>query len=117
MSVSTKGSLNGKIEELVSISVVVANNIDQNGAEAEERYNYKTIIRMPNNEQWPIGFIKGKYIEAEKEQQLLTQFSDLVERIDPDMIVGHDLNQRIMAQLFHRFNRYSLNSWNRMARL
>ncbi|KAM3129224.1 hypothetical protein pb186bvf_018699 [Paramecium bursaria] len=117
MSVSTKGSLNGKIEELVSISVVVADNIDQNGAEVEERYNYKSIIRMPNNEQWPIGFIKGKYIEVEKEQQLLTQFSDIVERIDPDMIVGHDLNQRIMAQLFNRFNRYSLNSWNRMARL
>jgi len=48
-----------KEESIIAISMAMQDNIDQDGKETPERILYKSIVRMPKDEQWPIGYRKG----------------------------------------------------------
>jgi DNA polymerase elongation subunit (family B) len=60
---------------------------------------------MPFNQRLPIGYKKEKNTNIEQiddEKGLISAFLGMVEKFDPDIIVGHDLYAGIFGLLTNR---------------
>jgi DNA polymerase alpha subunit A len=123
LSLAVKGvyDSHSKQEELLAISYVVDDKVDQDGGDnGSNRILYKSFIRMPENKRWPPEFQRGKnpnVEDVETENALLGAFLTKIDQIDPDVIVGHDLYSRVMGLFLNRLPKSKLTTWNRMSRL
>ncbi|CAD8170214.1 unnamed protein product [Paramecium octaurelia] len=109
-----------KEEQIIAISYTVQNNIDLNDAEVPEQVVYQTLARMPSDAPLPPGYIKGQNKQVkdfESEYSMLSQFLSNVEAIDPDGLVGHEIQKKSIEQLVARIAKLKVNEWNRMSRL
>lgn len=54
---------------------------------------------------------------AENERALLNLFLAKINKIDPDVIVGHDVASYDLDILLHRFTQNKVDQWSRLGRL
>ena len=126
MSIALRTTLNIKEnkQEIIVASARVYENISINETTQPERLPCKTFtIMRPAGHSFPAGFEataknqRGSIILAKSEQLLLAQFLALLEKIDPDVLVGHQLQDVDYPILLSRLRERKVSSWNRIGRL
>ncbi|OCK86282.1 hypothetical protein K432DRAFT_421166 [Lepidopterella palustris CBS 459.81] len=126
MSISLRTTFNAKDnkQEILMASAMVYDNISLADTTPPEKLPCKsfTVIR-PNGEAFPTGF----KVEAEKhkgtiklektEQGLLSYFMAMLQRHDPDVIIGHRLDDVDYCVLLNRMRERKTPGWHRIGRL
>ena len=126
MSLALRTSMNQaqNKQEIVMISARIYENVSLTDTTPAEKLPCKTLtIIRPPRDAFPTGF-KG---EAEKhkgivklersEQGLLSLFLGQLQRIDPDVLVGHRLEDLDYSILLSRLRERKTPGWHRIGRL
>lgn len=126
MSLALRTVLNVKEnkQEILVASARVYESISINDTTQPERLPCKTytLIR-PVESSFPTGFEaeakkqRGSIMLAKNEQLLLAQFLALIEKIDPDVLMGHQLQDVDYPILLSRLREKKVPSWHRIGRL
>lgn len=126
MSIALRTVLNVKEnkQEILVASARVYKNVSINDTTQPERLPYQkfTMIR-PVDGSFPTGFEaetkkqRGSIMLAKNEQSLLAQFLTLLEKIDPDVLMGHQLQDVDYPILLSRLREKKVPSWHRIGRL
>ncbi|KAL8830656.1 MAG: hypothetical protein Q9191_001312 [Dirinaria sp. TL-2023a] len=126
MSIALRTTLNVKEnkQEILVASARVYENISLNDTTPAEKLPCKsyTIIR-PAGTSFPTAFEavskkqKSSIILAKSEPLLLSQFLALLERIDPDVLVGHQLQDVDYPVLLSRMRERKTPGWHRIGRM
>lgn len=126
MSLAFRTILNVKEnkQEILIASARVYENIPLSDTTPAEKLPCKTytIIR-PIEKSFPLGFDaackqqRGTIWLMKTEQLLLSKFLDLVEKIDPDVLMGHKLQEVDYPTLLSRLRERKINRWHRIGRL
>lgn len=126
MSLALRTVLNVKEnkQEILVASARVYESVSINDTTQPERLPCKTytLIR-PVESSFPTGFEaeakkqRGSIILAKNEQLLLAQFLALLEKIDPDVLMGHQLQDVDYPILLSRLREKKVPSWHRIGRL
>ena len=111
-------------QEILVISARVYEKISLSDTTPTEKLSCKTytLIR-PIESSFPTGFDtlckkqRGSIILAKNEQLLLAQFLALLERTDPDVLMGHQLQDVDYPILLSRMRDRKVNSWHRIGRM
>ncbi|KAL3312228.1 DNA polymerase alpha catalytic subunit, partial [Cichlidogyrus casuarinus] len=74
--------------------------------------NYALAGAKPSNE----AIASGLYLEG-NERALLSRFLVIMQRLDPDLVVGHDLWGHTIEWLLERINALNVPLWHRLGRL
>eukprot|EP00092_Neocalanus_flemingeri_P020784 GFUD01022520.1.p1 GENE.GFUD01022520.1~~GFUD01022520.1.p1 ORF type:complete len:1437 (+),score=492.07 GFUD01022520.1:76-4386(+) len=89
-----------------------------------ELYNqHYCILTKPVDEAWPYDWVKAttssitKVEKANSERELLSLFLLKVQKLDPDMIIGHDVSSFDLEVLIHRMVQNKIAHWSRLGRL
>lgn len=126
MSVALRTVLNAKEnkQEILVASARVYENVLINDTTQPERLPCKTFtIIRPIESSFPAGFDaatkkeRGSIILAKSEQLLLAQFLALMEKIDPDVLMGHQLQDVDYPILLSRLRERKTPGWHRIGRL
>lgn len=126
MSLALRTSMNQaeNKQEIVMASARIYENVSLSDTTPAEKLPCKTftIIRPPGD-----GFPTGFKVEAEKhkgtvklersEQGLLSLFLAQLQRIDPDVLVGHRLEDLDYSILLNRLRERKTPGWHRIGRL
>ena len=126
MSISLRTTLNikeNKLEILVA-SARVYENISLSDTSPPEALPCKTYtILRPSESTYPTGFEalskrqRGTIMPEKNEQMLLSKFLALVERTDPDVLVGHQLQDVNYPILLSRMRERKTPGWHRIGRM
>lgn len=83
-----------------------------------------SVVSRPSEEPWPLDLRDSlnttkitKVERAESERALLNLFLAKINKIDPDVIVGHDVASYDLDILLHRFTQTKVEKWSRLGRL
>eukprot|EP00871_Galdieria_phlegrea_P000258 jgi/Galph1/1232/GphlegSOOS_G6044.1 len=81
-----------------------------------------TIMRPLRGQNFPIDFGKviktdGNIQTVENEKQMLHSFLEILSKMDPDIILGHDLHSYQLNILLHRLADLRISEWSRIGRL
>lgn len=83
-----------------------------------------TVLSRPSEEPWPLdhrdslsGAKITKIERTESERALLNFFLAKINKIDPDVIVGHDVASYDLDILLHRLAQNKADQWSRLGRL
>lgn len=85
---------------------------------------YKAISK-PSNVLWPPRLQEelkrcgdsSKIVKMDSERALLTFFLAKLSKIDPDMIIGHDICSYILSTLVNRLEANKIQNWSKIGRL
>jgi DNA polymerase elongation subunit (family B) len=82
------------------------------------------VLSRPTEEPWPLDHRDSmkttkltQVVLAENERALLNLFLAKINKIDPDVIVGHDIASYDLDILLHRFTQNKVDQWSRLGRL
>nr|AAG52947.1 type I DNA polymerase alpha [Urostyla grandis] len=110
--------------EISMISMLIHNNINQDGATNDKRMQSITLIRRLNTAPLPKDFegrAKQKKDSSiftfQNEKALLENFISRLHLIDPDMLIAHNLCGGILELLLARIQWLKLAHWSRLGRL
>ena len=126
MSIALRTTLNVKEnkQEILVASARVYENISLNDTTAPERLPCKSYtIMRPAGTSFPTGFEvmsknqRSSIILAKTEPLLLSQFLALLERTDPDVLMGHQLQDVHYPILLSRMRERKTPSWHRIGRM
>ncbi|KAK9239684.1 hypothetical protein V1525DRAFT_397320 [Lipomyces kononenkoae] len=127
MSIAVRTVMNHKEnkQEIVAISGRVFDNIQHDTTESPENLRPFTFtIVRPIGAVFPAGFeaeVKRKgrgTISVERnEQALLSNFLARVQKYDPDVFIGHNLDSVDLNVLLHRIKARNVPNWHRMGRV
>lgn len=126
MSLSFRTQLNVKEnkQEILIASARVYEDVSVNETSPPERLPCKTFTVMrPAGSSYPINFEaetrkqKGTFMLEKSEQFLLSKFLALFERMDPDVIMGHQLQDVDLSILLNRMKEKKTPGWHRIGRL
>ncbi|KAL3474879.1 DNA polymerase family B-domain-containing protein [Aspergillus californicus] len=126
MSLSFRTQLNVKEnkQEILAASARVYENVSLTETAAPEKLPCKTFTVMrPVGPSYPLGFEaeirkqKGTYLLEKSEQFLLSKFLALFERMDPDVLMGHQLQEVDLSILLNRLREKKTPGWHRLGRL
>lgn len=127
MSLAFRTQLNVKEnkQEILVASARVYENISLTDTTPPEKMPSKTFTVMrPSGSAYPIGFeaetqkhSKGKFVLEKSEQLLLSKFMALFEREDPDVLLGHNLQEVDYSTLLGRLREKKTPGWHRIGRL
>lgn len=111
-------------QEILLASARVYENVSINDTTQPERLPCQTFtIIRPVESSFPTGFEaeakkqRGRVMLAKNEQLLLSQFLALLEKIDPDVLMGHQLQDVDYPILLSRLREKKVPSWHRIGRL
>lgn len=83
-----------------------------------------TVFTRPSDITWPYDFKEviskcttTKLEKTDSERELLNCFLARFQRIDPDLIVGHDIYGFDIGTLIHRLTTNKIMHWSRLGRL
>lgn len=86
--------------------------------------NLFLVLGRPAEEPWPFDLRDTlsnnkvtKVERGESERALLNLFLTKISKIDPDIIVGHDISSYDLEVLLHRINHNKVPQWSRIGRL
>nr|XP_058965646.1 DNA polymerase alpha catalytic subunit-like [Pocillopora verrucosa] len=126
MSLSFRTMLNTKTHthEILAVSALVHHEVSLDKAAPKQKFQYHfCAVSKPNDQMYPYDFrdaVKKKQINMEittSERALLGLFMAKIHRIDPDVIVGHDIYGFDLDLLMHRISACKIPHWSRIGRL
>ncbi|RMZ92711.1 hypothetical protein DV736_g8, partial [Chaetothyriales sp. CBS 134916] len=126
MSLAFRTQMNVKDnkQEILVASVRVYENVSLTDTTQPEKMPSRTFTVMrPSGTAWPIGFEaetkkqKGTFMLEKSEQFLLAKFLALFERMDPDVLIGHQLQEVDYSILLSRLREKKTPGWHRIGRL
>ncbi|KAJ5368598.1 DNA polymerase alpha catalytic subunit [Penicillium cataractarum] len=126
MSLSFRHQLNVKDnkQEILMVSARVYENISLTDTTPPEKIPCKTFTVMrPAGSSYPIHFDaetkkqRGTFMLEKSEQFLLSKFLALFEKMDPDVIMGHQLQDVDLGILLNRMREKKTPGWHRIGRL
>ncbi|KAL8775944.1 MAG: hypothetical protein Q9194_003481, partial [Teloschistes cf. exilis] len=126
MSISLRTLLNVKEnkQEILVASARVYENISLTDMTSPEELPCKTYtIMRPAETAYPTGFEtlakkqRGTIMTEKSEQMLLSKFLALLERIDPDVLMGHQLQDVNYPVLLSRMRERKTPGWHRIGRM
>lgn len=59
----------------------------------------------------------SKIVKVDSERALLTFFLAKLSKIDPDLIIGHDICSHILSTLVNRLEANKIQNWSKIGRL
>ncbi|PGH27065.1 hypothetical protein AJ80_01251 [Polytolypa hystricis UAMH7299] len=126
MSLSFRTQINVKEnkQEILVASARVYENVSLTDTTSTEKLPCKTFTVMrPSGSTYPIGFEaetkkhRGTFMLEKSEQFLLSKFLALFERMDPDVLMGHQLQEVDFNILLSRLREKKTPGWHRVGRL
>ena len=126
MSLAMRTQLNVKEnkQEILVASARVYENVSLTDTTPTERLPSKTFtIMRPSGSTFPLGFEadtkkqRGTFMLEKSEQFLLSKFMALFERMDPDVLIGHQLQEVDYSILLSRLREKKTPGWHRIGRL
>lgn len=126
MSLSFRTQLNVKEnkQEILVASARIYENVSLTETTPPEKLPCKTFTVMrPSGAAYPIGLEaevrkqRGTYMLEKTEQILLSKFLALFERMDPDILMGHQLQEVELSVLLNRMREKKTPGWSRVGRL
>lgn len=126
MSLALRTALNVKEnkQEILAVSARVYENIGLSDTTPTEKLPSKiyTIMR-PVETSFPVGFEalskkqRGTIMLEKNEGMLLSKFLAILERTDPDVLVGHQLQDVHYPVLLSRFREKKTPGWHKIGRM
>ncbi|KAL7267646.1 DNA-directed DNA polymerase alpha catalytic subunit pol1 [Rhizina undulata] len=126
MSIALRTSFNvkGSKQEIIAISCRIYENFSLNDTTSPEKLPCQTFtVVRPVDQVFPLGFEKAKEkhrgnIRAEKsESMLLSTFLAKLQIVDPDVFIGHALDNVDYGILLHRMRERQTPMWHRIGRM
>lgn len=127
MSLAMRTSLNVKDnkQEILAISARIYENISLSDTTPAEKLPCRTFtIIRPVGASFPIGFAeqakkqsRGLIKLAKQEQEILSFFLAQLDLVDPDVIVGHQLEGVDYSILLSRLQAKKIPQWSRIGRM
>lgn len=126
MSLAFRTQLNAKEnkQEIIMASARVYENVSITDPTPPEKLPCKTFTVMrPPHGAYPIGLEaetkkhRGTYMLEKSEQILLSKFLAMFERMDPDVLIGHQLQEVDLSILLSRMKEKKTPGWHRIGRL
>ena len=126
MSLAMRTQLNVKEnkQEILVASARVYENVSLTDTTPTEKMPSKTFtIMRPSGSTFPLGFEaetkkqRGTFMLEKSEQFLLSKFMALFERMDPDVLIGHQLQEVDYSILLSRLREKKTPGWHRIGRL
>ena len=123
MSLALRTSLKDNKQEILIASARIYENISLSDTTPPERLPCKTYtIMRPTENLFPVGLDilakkqRGTIMLEKNESMLLSKFLALVERTDPDVLVGHQLQDVDYPVLLSRLKEKKTPGWHRIGR-
>ena len=126
MSLSFRTQLNVKEnkQEILMASARVYENVSLTDTTPPEKMPSRTFTVMrPSGSAYPVGFEaetkkqKGTFFLEKSEQFLLSKFLALFEKVDPDCLMGHQLQEVDYSILLSRLKEKKTPGWHRIGRM
>lgn len=126
MALSFRTQLNVKEnkQEILIASARVYENVSITDPTPPEKLPCKTFTVMrPSGSGYPVGFEaetrkqRGVFMLEKSEQFLLSKFLALFERMDPDVLMGHQLQDVDLSILLDRMKEKKTPGWHRIGRM
>ncbi|RPB23617.1 hypothetical protein L211DRAFT_825151 [Terfezia boudieri ATCC MYA-4762] len=124
ISLRTKLNLKSNKQEVIAATTRIYENISLEDATSPENLPcYTLMVVRPPQGVFPPGFetaVKrdGGNIKLEKtEQSLLNVFLTKLQFVDPDVIIGHQLENVDYSILLHRMKELKVPNWHRIGRM
>jgi DNA polymerase alpha subunit A len=126
MSLAFRTQMNVKAnkQEILVASARVYENVSLTDTTPPEKLPCKTFtIMRPSGPSYPIGFEaetrkhRGTFMLEKSEQFLLSKFLALFEKMDPDILMGHQLQDVDLNILLSRLREKKTPGWHRIGRL
>ncbi|GAM88087.1 hypothetical protein ANO11243_061180 [Dothideomycetidae sp. 11243] len=125
MSVAVRTIMNEKTnkQELFVASARVYENVSLTDTTSPEKLPSRTFTVMRPNGDYPMGFKlevekhRGLVKMEKSEQGLLSMFMALMQRADPDVLIGHKLDDVDYSLLLSRMREHRTPGWHRIGRL
>jgi DNA polymerase alpha subunit A len=124
LSLRTRFNATDNKQEILMASAMIYDNFSLTDTTPIEKMECKmfTILR-PNGSAFPIGFdkeaekMKGNWYLKKTEQELLSLLMAMFQRYDPDVLVGHRLDDVDFSVLLSRLREKKTPGWHRIGRL
>jgi DNA polymerase alpha subunit A len=126
MSLAFRTQLNVKEnkQEILIASARVYENVSLTETAPPEKLPCKTFTVMrPAGSSYPVNFEadirkqRGTYLLEKSEQFLLSKFLALFDKMDPDVLMGHQLQEVDLSILLSRLKEKKTPGWHRLGRL
>lgn len=126
MSISLRTKFNAKDnkQEILIASAMIYENFSLTDTTPADQLPCKSFtIMRPNGDSYPAGFKmeaekqKGTIMMRKTEQDLLSYFMAMFQRHDPDVLVGHRLDDVDYSTLLNRLREKKTPGWHRIGRL
>lgn len=126
MSLAFRTQLNVKEnkQEILVASARVYENVSLTDTTPPEKMPSRTFTVMrPSGSSYPLGFEaltkkeNGTFMLEKSEQFLLSKFLALFEKVDPDVLMGHQLQEVDYSILLSRLKEKKTPGWHRIGRL
>ncbi|PVI07384.1 hypothetical protein DM02DRAFT_703350 [Periconia macrospinosa] len=126
MSISLRTTFNAKDnkQEILMASAMVYDNFSLTDPTPAEQLPCKSFtIMRPHGEAYPTGFKmetekqKSTIMLRKTEQDLLSYFMAMFQRHDPDVLIGHRLDDIDFSVLLNRMREKKTPGWHRIGRL
>lgn len=124
MSFRTQMNVKENKQEILVASARVYENISLTDTTPPERLPSKTFtVLRPSGSAYPMGFEaetkkqRGTFMLEKSEQFLLSKFLAMFERMDPDVLMGHQLQEVDLSILLSRMREKKTPGWHRVGRI
>lgn len=126
MSIALRTHMNVKEnkQEIIAISCRIYENVNlTDGASPETLLCQTFSVVRPVNQIFPTGFEKlaerhkGTIRQEKSENMLLSSFLAKLQQVDPDVLVGHQLENVDYSILLHRMKERKTPNWHRIGRM
>ncbi|KAK7191465.1 hypothetical protein DPSP01_002935 [Paraphaeosphaeria sporulosa] len=126
MSISLRTKFNAKDnkQEILMASAMIYDNFSLTDTTPADQLPCKSFtIMRPNGDNYPAGFKmeaekqKGTIMMKKTEQDLLSYFMAMFQRHDPDVLIGHRLDDVDYSTLLNRMREKKTPGWHRIGRL
>ncbi|KAF1932683.1 DNA polymerase alpha catalytic subunit A [Didymella exigua CBS 183.55] len=126
MSLSLRTIFNAKDnkQEILMASAMIYDNFSLTDTSSIDEMPCKSFtIMRPNGSSFPVGFqleaskLKGNFSFMKTEKELLSLLMAMFQRHDPDVLVGHRLDDVDYSVLLNRLRENKTPGWHRVGRL
>lgn len=126
MSLSLRTTFNMKDnkQEILMVSAMIYDNFSLTDTTPVDEMQCKSFtIMRPNGAAFPTGFqaevekVKGNFMLKKTEQELLSLLMAMFQRHDPDVLIGHRLDDVDYSVLLSRLREKKTPGWHRIGRL
>lgn len=124
MALRTHMNVKENKQEIIAISCRIYENVNLTDAASPETLPCQTVSFVrPVKDIFPVGFgkaaecYKGTIRQERSENMLLSSFLAKLQQVDPDVLIGHQLESVDYSILLHRMKERKTPHWSRIGRM